>query len=320
MYPFYFIYYSIRILYIAFIQLKISERRALLNLMELEQTLDGKFDAAVIKKVARYQSIQLHFVANNFSKLNNRLNNKAEAKRNLLFFLMSVLYDEIIDENKMDEASINQLLLQPEIAKPTQFNELALIYIHQQLLNEVEDKESYLDALYKTHDVQKESKKQFNASTPIEDILRITLQKGGYTLLMCRHYISTPSNQLVDDCWYHLGGLIQMTNDLFDTYKDTQAGIYTFANKIKKIDVIIEMFNQQVTNFNTSINLMPYNKFKKIEFAINLALIPSFGYIAIKQLEKLKSSDNTLPNFKKVDRKHLIVDMETWGYEEELCC
>ena len=41
-----------------------------------------------------------------------------------------------------------------------------------------------------------------------------------------------------------------------------------------------------------------------------MSIIPAFGQIAINQLKLLQLNNNTLPNFKNVNRKDLIIDME----------
>jgi len=310
MYFFSFIYYISGIVFSALTNLKNTEQWGKTFLHELEEKFGGKFDNAIIEKVAKYQSIQLHYVANAFSKLNGRLNNEIEKERNILFFLMSVLYDEIVDEQKMDEEALDYLFNHPENANPTNFNEKILVYIHQRLLSEVDDKESYWKSLQDTHQAQKDSKKQFDSSTSIEDILDITKRKGGHTLLMCRHYINEPSNLQIDECWYTLGGLIQMTNDLFDTYKDTMSGIDTFATKIKNIESINTIYQEQAALLLSNIKILPFDKVKKTAFAINMSIIPAFGQIAINQLKQLPLNSNTLPNFKGVNRKDLIIDME----------
>ncbi len=305
-----FIYYIVKIVYTALTKLKQSSRWAKAYLHKIELDFNGKFDQQLVEKVARYQSVQLHFVANSFTKLHGRLNTEKEVERNILFFLMSVLYDEIIDEHLMDEETLNELFNQPELANPANFNEQVLVYIHQKLLNEVTDKQSYWNALQKTHQAQKDSNKQFDDNTSIEEIIDITKRKGGYTLLMCRHYLNDSSNDLIDQCWYKLGGLIQMTNDLFDTYKDTVNGINTFATKLKNIESIAAIYNEQQTALNENIKRLPFDEKKKIEFAINMSIIPAFGHIALSQLKQLQSNSKDLPNFKNVKRKSLIIDME----------
>lgn len=313
MYPIYYLYFISKFIFNSLIELKSRARWGEKYLQDLALKFNGKFEEHVIKKVSKYQSIQLHFVANSFSKLNGRINSAAEAERNILFFLMSVLYDEIIDNQLMDEAELNQLFLNPSAANPSNFNERVLIFIHQELINQVDDKESYWKTLQLTHRAQLDSKKQFDPSITRDQILDITKRKGGYTLLMCRHYLKDPSNLATDDCWYTLGGLIQMTNDLYDTYKDNQEGIHTFANQFKELASINEMYTNQMNEFNSSIRNLPYSQRKKMEFAINMSLIPAFGFVAINQLKQLTSNSKTLPNFSDVKRKDLIIDMEKMG-------
>lgn len=310
MYPIYFIYFITRLISNSLTKLRKSESWAKSYLTDLAKKLDGSFEDRIIKKVARYQSIQLHIVANSFSKLYGRLNNENEAERNLLFFLMSVLYDEIIDNHNMDEKELNNLFYRPEHANPSNFNEKVLVYIHQELLNQVNDKEHYWNTLQNTHQAQIDSKKQFDPLISTDEILDITKRKGGYTLLMCRHYLIDPQNDLIDNCWYSLGGLIQMTNDLYDTYKDTQDGINTFANHIKRTEILSNAYTTQLNTFNSTIKNLPISKMKKIEFGINMSIISSFGFIAIRQLKQLEIKSNLLPNFKEVNRKDLIIDME----------
>jgi hypothetical protein len=310
MYPIYFAYFITSLIINSLTKLRKTENWAKSYLTDLAIKLDGKFEDTIVKKVSRYQSIQLHFVANSFSKLHGRLNNEKEVERNLLFFLMSVLYDEIIDNQKMNERELDNLFYHPELANPSNFNEKVLIYIHQKLIDQVNDKEHYWKTLQNTHQAQIDSKKQFDPLIATDEILDITKRKGGYTLLMCRHYLIDPQNDLIDNCWYSLGGLIQMTNDLYDTYKDTQDGINTFANQIKRTKLLSDAYETQLNTFNLTIKNLPISKMKKIEFGINMSIISSFGFIAIRQLKQLEKQSNFLPNFKEVDRKDLIIDME----------
>ena len=310
MYLFHFISVILNLIYISLTQLKKSEAWAKQYLTQLEQTYNGQFDTTVISKVAKYQSIQLHFVANAFSGLFNRKNNHQEQLRNLQYFLTTVLYDALIDESKLDEERLNEMFYHPEQAKPTNFEERVLIAMHLELLNQVPDKQKYWSIIEKVHLAQKDSAKQFLALTSKEEIIDITKRKGGYSLMMCRHYLMDPIHESIDNCWYYLGGLIQMTNDLFDTYKDTNAGIRTFANEARSISEIETTYSSQKLLLKESISKLPINYNHKKNIAIQLAIIPAFGDIAIQQIKGIQSNSATLPNFKDIPRKSLIIDME----------
>lgn len=299
-----------KLIIISFTRLKQSEKWGINYLKALEIKYNGKFEPALIKKVARYQSIQLHYVANTFSGLNNRKNNQAEIERNIQYFLMTVLYDELTDDQKMEDQRVYEISYHPEQVNPTNFKERVLLAMHLGLIKQVSNEKEYWEVVKKVHLAQKDSAKQFDAQISIENLIDITKRKGGYSLLMCRHYLIDPIDENIDQCWYTLGGLIQMTNDLYDTYKDTKEGIYTFANTQNDIANIERIYEQQKELFKKSINALPVNNSIKQKFAIKTSIIPAFGDIAISQLKELQTNSSSLPNFNQIPRKLLIIDME----------
>ncbi len=310
MYFLHFIRTICKLIIISFTKLKQSEKWGVAYLKALEIKYNGNFDPALIKKVARYQSIQLHYVANTFSGLYNRKNNKAEIERNIQYFLMTVLYDELTDDVKMDDQRVFEISYHPQTVVPVNFKERVLVAMHLGLIAQVPDAQEYWEVVKQVHLAQKDSAKQFDAQIILEELIDITQRKGGYSLLMCRHYLIDPNNKQVDNCWYHLGGLIQLTNDLYDTYKDTMEGIYTFANTQNDIANIEMIYAQQKLLFKKSIESLPVSNYTKQQFAINTSIIPAFGDIAINQLKELQINSTSLPNFNQIPRKSLIIDME----------
>ncbi len=310
MYPLYYIYYMSQLFWIALTKLKPTQKWGVQYLKLLEVKYNGNFDETVIKKVSKFQSIQLHFVAATFAKLFNRRLTELEKELNIKYFLMTVLYDDLIDNNKTDETKLNQIFYHPEKVVPDSFNELVLVNMHMDLLNQVVDKADYLYAMENIHIAQKDSVLQFDQNTSIEKINDITNRKGGFSLLMCRHYLIDSKFTVLDECWYTLGGLIQMTNDLFDTYKDTQEGIRTFANQLDNIEEIRSIYQKQKDTLKSQIQKLPMSMSRKIEFSILISVIPAFGDIAIQQLKRIQGNSSSLPNFNEIKRKELIIDME----------
>ncbi len=310
MYFFQFIVTISKLIYISLTQLKKSETWGKEYLTHLETAYQGQFEPDLIKKVSKFQSIQLHFVANTFSGLFNRSNTKAEEERNIQYFLMTVLYDSLTDDLKIDEQRVYDITFQPEKISPSNFKERVLIAMHLALLSQVPDKNAYWEVVKQIHLAQKDSAKQFNAHTSLDELVDITKRKGGYSLLMCRHYLTDPFNENIDDCWYSLGGLIQMTNDLYDTYKDTKEGIYTFANTQRELPSIELIYSNQKRLLNSSISKLSVPKSDKLKFAIKISIISAFGDIALQQFKGINNNSNTLPNFDQIPRESLIIDME----------
>jgi len=174
----------------------------------------------------------------------------------------------------------------------------------------VHHKEAYQKVLNNIHQAQIESLEQLESDISLDRILSITERKGGYSLLMCRHYIEMSNNENIDNCWYQLGGMIQMTNDLYDIYKDTVAGIHTFANTQNKFDKIRDQYVSQIHKYKISVEKLDYDDSKKLTFQIKLSLIPALGYVALENLKHLQGKNERLNPFKAYPRKDLIIDME----------
>ena len=143
-----------------------------------------------------------------------------------------------------------------------------------------------------------------------ETLLSITTRKGGYSLLMCRHYLDTPYLPEADATWYALGGVIQLTNDLYDIYKDMQEGIITLAIRAKQHEVIYALFHKHAQALNESIRKLPVTNSHKSDLSIILNVIAAFGYVALDNLARLQGNKASLPAFETLARKELIIDME----------
>ena len=268
----YFIIYSyhiVRLLARMLFGLTLSENKADKLLKKIEIQFNGKFAPTTFKKIKKFQGIQQFIINDSFANFEDRTTNTKERENNKLYFILASLYDDLMDGNLVSQSVLNEMFLHPEKANPNSFSETVLIDTHLKLLSRVYNKEAYQRVLNNIHQAQIDSLEQLKNDISLERILSITERKGGYSLLMCRQYIEMATNENIDNCWYQLGGMIQMTNDLFDIYKDTMAGIYTFANTQKEFEKIKDQYVSQVHKYNQSIEQLEYDDSKKLKFQIN---------------------------------------------------
>jgi len=293
-----------------YIGLRRSKKFTAQYLQELESRFNGKFDPHIFNQVIKWNSILQHFVCNSFSALYGRYNTAIEEERNLMYFTTTALYDEIIDTKSLPVDELDELFYHPEKAVGKNFEQIVLLHLHNQLLHQVPDKDEYWSVIHNIHTAQKDSIKQFESTTNDKELLSITQRKGGYSLLMCRHYLDLPKSKEIDTCWYMLGSVIQMTNDLYDIYKDVQAGIETFATRAKKSTEIASIYINQANQLFESIGKLPFPAKKRNKLLTTLSAIPSFGYIALENLKKLQGNASELPPMHTIERNKLIIDME----------
>ena len=290
--------------------LKQSEKWATEYLHMVELKFDGKFDQKTLEKVVKRYSIQQHFINDSFSSLYGRNNNANEKERNLLYFIMVSVYDDFFDDKTLTLEQIDSIFYHPDDYSAQIFFEKVFIYTHTRLLNDVADKAQYFKDFEGLHIAQKDSLEQFNPKVTDEALLSITTRKGGYCLLMCRHYLDTPYLPEADTTWYALGGVIQLTNDLYDIYKDMQEGIITLAVRAKQYEAIYALYHKHAEALNESIRQLPVTNTRKSDLSIILNVIAAFGYVALDNLARLQGNNASLPAFETLARKELIIDME----------
>ena len=290
--------------------LKQSERWATAYLHTVEVKFDGKFDQKTLEKIVKRYSIQQHFINDSFSSLYGRNNNVNEKERNLLYFIMVSVYDDFFDDKTLTLEQIDSIFYHPDDYSAKTFFEKVFIYTHTRLLNDVADKTQYFKDFEGLHIAQKDSLEQFNLNVSDETLLSITTRKGGYCLLMCRHYLDTTYLPEADATWYALGGVIQLTNDLYDIYKDMQEGIITLAIRARQHEVIYALYHKHAEALNESIRKLPVTNSHKSDLSIILNVIAAFGYVALDNLARLQGDKASLPALENLARKELIIDME----------
>jgi hypothetical protein len=223
---------------------------------------------------------------------------------------MVSVYDDFFDDKTLTLDQIDSIFYHPEKYNAVTFFEKVFIYAHTRLLNDVENRDQYFKDFEGLHLAQKDSLEQFNPKVTDETLLSITTRKGGFCLLMCRHYLDTPYLPEADATWYALGGVIQLTNDLYDIYKDMQEGIITLALRAKEYEAIYAIYHKHAQNLNKTIRQLPVKQHRQNDLSIILNVIAAFGYVALDNLKRLQADNASLPAFETLARKELIIDME----------
>ena len=80
------------------------------------------------------------------------------------------------------------------------------------------------------------SKQQDAPGLSYEVMKDITIRKGAESLLYYRTAFEHPLKNGEEKMLYCLGGLMQLSNDIFDVYKDQKAGVGTLVTTATKIE------------------------------------------------------------------------------------
>ena len=111
---------------------------------------------------------------------------------------------------------------------------------------------------------------------------------------------------------YHVGGLMQLSNDIFDVYKDQLHGIQTMVTTAVDIREIRKLFidllrDGYIAAFKTNYPAVNIKKFMDI---ISLGIF-SRCFVCLDQLEEKQGSSGNIFSPHLYGRKERVCDMDT---------
>lgn len=277
---------------------------------QLQQSFGGELSEPTFKKIVTSYSIYIPMICDVFTALRGRKTNRQEKERILLYFICSSVFDDFCDLDEFTAEQLYAISYSPGTYNAATLPEQIFLYAHQKLLSFVKEKEAYHEVTLKLFKAQVDSDKQFDPTISDDELKRITLEKGGYSVLLCHFYLDFEASQPERNCWFTIGSIIQFTNDLYDIYKDLNAGSETLPNRTRNAHDCYSYFMQQVEALKSQVALLPCNSARKRNFMAGMLGICSFGSLAIYKLLQLQGSSPVLPNLNSLPRKALIVDME----------
>lgn len=276
----------------------------------LERYYGGTFDDATRKKIVRSHCVYNPLVIDAFCSLHGRTSTPDERKNLVYYFVCSSLLDNFFDGKELSPEQIDAICFDTGSYVPGSFDEKIFIHCHQYLLDHVTDKAGYLAVLKAEVKAQQDSMKQFQKEISSADIESIMKAKGGNAVLLCRYYLHLPVSAAEDQCWYQLGVMIQFNNDLYDIYKDMNDSIETLATRCKDAYAFGQYAGQLISLLQQMISGLPYPSAIKQHFCISAAGVCASASVGIDHLKRLQGNANQLPDFRMLERKKLIVDME----------
>lgn len=279
----------------------------------LQERLGGHLTGQAFRKIVVSYSIYLPMIIDAFSDLRGRRISQKEKERILLYFICSTTFDDFLDEHTISEEELHAISWMPETFRPASIEERAFLYGHLELKKQVRNRQEYQAVSQKLFKAQLDSLQQENSVLSHTELERITFEKGGYSVLLCAFYLDQESSPEEKNCWYRIGGIIQLTNDLFDTWKDLQAHISTLPVTIKDAHAFHTYFLGLVHQLETEIARLPFPALRKQRFLANMLAICSFGDMAVAQLKKIQQHQTAMPDLRMLSRTALIIDMERPG-------
>ncbi|AWO01535.1 hypothetical protein DLD77_07425 [Chitinophaga alhagiae] len=311
-------YNTARHLYLLHRRLKKQRHYIKQRLPPLLQTLHANesnesFPPSSIRRFSKYWELSLNVVCDSLYLLMNKQLSQEEHERILLLSIFGLLYDDLFDEKILPLHQLEAFTLEPEKHRPASFTEHAVKQLYLRILTLSPCRNRVIAHLHQVFNWQKASLKQMSAQVGEEELYEITYKKSYYSILLCYSTLNYYPPENVRAMLYPMAGLLQLTNDAFDVYRDLGSGIYTVPNRYLDFDKIMQKFLEDVALFNTSLAALPFQQPAKNKYSITIHALHAMGWMALKQLKENARGVQCPEELAALGRKALVCDMDSFS-------
>lgn len=150
---------------------------------------------------------------------------------------------------------------------------------------------------------------QSKEPVPVDALKELTARKGGTAMWLYRLASTNTAKPGELEAFHSLGYVLQLTNDLFDVYKDLQAGQQTVVTNCTDLSVLRTSYEGAVSDMLHRFTQLDYPRHRIRKCLLLISTVISRGEVCLAQLERLAPS-GTRWDPRKYTRKELVCDME----------
>lgn len=273
---------------------------------------DGSLDQQDIKKINQYYGLAVPAILGEaFCVLRGEKMTLTERLASTSQGAMTGLFDDFFDKDYLTDDAVKKMIHTENTTLNKRSNQQLFDLFYKNALNLSPDKLLVQETLLNVYKAQVESKKQTGHIITYEDLLDITFQKGGSSVIFYRSVFSPAASAEELKILYNLGGLMQLANDIFDVYKDREAGIKTLITETSSINEIQIFFKKHLDQYYQ--NAFETRFFKKnVRVFLDIISIGIFSrcFVCLDQLLKNETDTGNEFDVHKYSRKQLICDMD----------
>ena len=243
------------------------------------------------------------------SSLHSHRLSHREIRAVLYLSVCAPFYDDLADELHYSAAELEQVGILKSIARGHPFEKIFL-HFFSMLCTVLPANSDFPRFSSLLTDAQARDAGLKGMIPDREKLRSTTFNRGGYALLLFRACIDKPFLEGEEKAVYLIGALLQVTEDLFDIYFDTQDKIFTLANSTADISEMKKEYDLLLAETVDEIDRVAFQKEGRIDFLRQLKLVVARSEICFDQLLKLQERSGGVFVPVNHSRKELICDME----------
>lgn len=280
---------------------------------EARQLDDDSLDDNDIKKITAYYGLAVPAVlGESFCILRGNPMTEKERLASTCQGAMTGLGDDFFDRQRLSEQGVKDFIENPDRFTGNSASEKLFLHFYKTALANAPQPALMQQQLFRVFYAQLLSKKQDEPGLSADVINDITIRKGAESLLYYRTAFDHPMKSGEEKMLYSLGGLMQLSNDIFDVYKDRQAGVHTLATTTGSIKSLRVHYRALLKLATESAFRSGYSNERVRRFLglLNLGIFARC-LVCLDQLEQLEKRSGGVFELHRYSRKDLICDMDT---------
>jgi hypothetical protein len=275
------------------------------------------FSKAQIKRITKYWQLGLNLVCKNLYDLTGKELQPNEHKRIVLLSVFGPLFDDLFDDKILDHTKITELITNPETYVAINDTDRLVVKLYLELLRNLPEKELFVQQLQAVAYWQQESLKQLNENISEEELYQITYNKSYYAVLLYCAVLDEYPDSTLREMLFPIAGLMQLTNDAFDVYKDVHNNVYTLPVLYRNFERLQQHFMAEVARINGILFQLPCKAGAKRNYAITVHSLHAMGWMALEQLKEVTTGIPTVAALRSMNRKSLVCDMDNFAQKRK---
>ena len=285
------------------------------QLTEAQKMADGSLDNNDLKKITGYYGLAVPAILGEaFCALRGERMTDKERLASTSQGAMTGLGDDFFDKHRLSEQGVKDFIEKPELFTGNTASEKLFLNFYKTALGNAPQPTQMQQQIYKVFYAQLLSKQQDRPGLSYEVIKDITIRKGAESLLYYRTAFKHPLKNGEQKMLYSLGGLMQLSNDIFDVHKDYQSGVSTLVTTATGIKELRFHYSALLKTGVDAAYKSGYPK-KNVRRFLSLLSIGIFSrcYVCLDQLQRIEKKSGNVFDLKAYSRRDLICDMDTVG-------
>lgn len=282
-------------------------------LNDAQRAADGSLDENDIQKITGYYGLAVPAVLGEaFCALRGEPMTEKERASSTGQGAMTGLGDDFFDKQRLSDQGVKDFIERPGSFEGNTASEKLFLHFYKTALANAPRPEDMQQQIFNVFHAQLLSKQQDVPGLSPDIMKDITIRKGAESLIYYRTAFEHPLQNNETKMLYALGGLMQLSNDIFDVYKDREAGVNTLVTTAGSIQALRTYYGAVLKMGRDSAFRSGYPKPNVRKFLALLSMgIFSRCYVCLDQLQKNEKKTNGKFDVKAYSRKELICDMDT---------